>query len=378
MKLLINFAPLKLGGGQNVGLNFINGLNEKDYSDIEFYFAAARGTKIEAELKKRGFKNILSLPASATKRMLKELTEEKNYIRNNNIDAVYSCFGHALISGKTCQICGVADSNLLYPEIDFWEGYRGIERFRKWLIDEYRKWGYRRAAGLVFENAAMEARAKKVFGSNTDSVFIKPSFSISEEGIQEAIDIPKAQGLKALFLCGWQRNKGILMIPKLIREGQKQDLPMDFYISTTVDEENPVCNEFMKQVKLIDGVIDHIHFIGTVDKSQIADLYSKMDLVFLLSKLESFSNNIIESWYYKKPLIIADEEWSHGICNDAALYVDRGDAERIVIALKNANESGMLNEIVEAGSREFALYPTIKQKVDEEIQYVKKVYASFS
>ena len=57
MKLLINFAPLKAGGGQNVGLNFINGLDTSKYSDIEFYYSVAQNSAIERVLKEKGERN---------------------------------------------------------------------------------------------------------------------------------------------------------------------------------------------------------------------------------------------------------------------------------------------------------------------------------
>lgn len=371
MRLLINFAPLKKGGGQNVGLNFINGLNIQKYPDIEFFFAVAEGSIIEAKLRDQGYKNILSLPVSATKRMLKEITEENRYIKLYCIDAVYSYFGYALITKNICQICGVADSNLLYPEIDFWEGYHGLGRLKKWVIDQYRKYGYRRANGLVFENEAMEARAKEIFGDKCNSIFIKPSFSITKNIEYRSVDIDTSETLKGLFLCGWQRNKGILKIPEMIKAFQESGTDVDFYISTSIDESDPVCKEFLRTVN---GYLDHVHFLGTVDKTQIEDLYSKIDLVFLLSKLESFSNNIIEAWYYRKPLIIADEEWSRSICKDAALYVDRNDAKSIVSKIVSARLEGKLEEVVNNGTREFFTYPSIENKVDQEINYVKKVF----
>jgi len=323
---------------------------------------------------KKGYRNIISLPSSATRRIVCEITKENKYIRENKIDVVYSCFGHALIRRRVCQICGVADSNLLFPEIDFWEGYQGLSRVKKWLVDEYRKWGYRRAAGLVYENAAMEERSKRIFGKEKDSIFIKPSFSIGINNQECNIAVPSCKGyVNCLFLCGWQRNKGILIIPEMVKVATKKQLNMEFYISANWDKSDQVCAEFIKKAEQYNS-LEHIHLLGRVDKSQIMDLYNKMDLVFLLSKLESFSNNIIEAWHYEKPLIIADEEWAHGICNDAALYVDRDSAENIIDSIVAAMGSGTLDQLVEKGKQEFMTYPTVEEKVDAEIEYVKKVW----
>lgn len=374
MHLLINFATLKKGGGQNVGLNFIMGLDISKYSDVKFYFAVAKDSQIEKVLIERGFSNIISLSQSAGKRMIEELTIESRYIKDNKIDIVYSYFGYAFFKGNIPQVCGVADSNLFFPEIDFWEGYTGIVKVKKDLIDNYRIWGYKRAAGLVFENAAMEHRAKRIFGKNCNTVFIKPSFIFDSNDDNAIVVINKNEGTKyGLFLCSWQRNKGILRIPGIINEAKKKGFSLEICISTSIDATDDVCIEFLKEVEKYDAA-NYIHYLGTIKKDQMKDLYSKIDYIFLLSRLESFSNNIIEAWYYRKPLIIADEEWAHGICNDAALYVDRNRPDKIIDAILQASFDGTLDLIVGEGEKEFNTYPTIEEKVEEEINYVKRIY----
>ena len=373
MRLLINFATLKKGGGQNVGLNFINGLKKESFPEIDFYFAVAKDTQIEKRLKENGFTNILSLSQNAGKRILQEITKVNLYIANNKIDAIYTCFGYALIKKSVCQICGVADSNLLYPEVDFWEGYTGLSKLKKRIIDGYRLWGYKRARGLIFENKAMETRAKLIFGPACKSIYIKPSFSIKNEK-EEAVPLSNSDQTKlGLFFCGWQRNKGIMKIPEMLNEARKIGFPLIVCISASLDYSDQVCLDFLSEVNKYQ-VGDLIIYLGTIKKNQIKDLYEKVNYVFLLSKLESFSNNIIEAWYYKKPLIIADEEWSRGICNEAALYVNRNEPKEIIDSILLASSDKTINRIVKEGTKEFLTYPSIEQKVTEELAYVKEIY----
>ena len=68
---------------------------------------------------------------------------------------------------------------------------------------------------------------------------------------------------------------------------------------------------------------------GQINHYELKNLYKNIDYVFLLSQLESFSNNIIESWYFRKLLIVSNEEWSRSICKEGACYVERNSIEDI-------------------------------------------------
>ena len=77
--------------------------------------------------------------------------------------------------------------------------------------------------------------------------------------------------------------------------------------------------------QLAKKVDELILLIGKIEKKNLPSLFDQIDFVFLLSILESFSNNIIESWTYKRPLIISDEHWARTICEGAALYVNNNN-----------------------------------------------------
>ena len=82
--------------------------------------------------------------------------------KTNQIDIIYSLFGIGLYPKYCKQISGSADSNIFFPEINFWSHYSGIERLKKKkLIDNYRIWALNRASAVVFENKSILDRSKK-------------------------------------------------------------------------------------------------------------------------------------------------------------------------------------------------------------------------
>ena len=114
-----------------------------------------------------------------------------------------------------------------------------------------------------------------------------------------------------------------------------------------------------------------ISLIGPVSKLGLPKLYGQIDFVFLLSKLESFSNNIIEAWYFSRPLIIADELWSRAICNDAASYVPRNDVHAIsdqIMLL--AHDSQLVLDLTSRGKSALSQYPNIQERLKQELEFL--------
>jgi hypothetical protein len=123
------------------------------------------------------------------------------------------------------------------------------------------------------------------------------------------------------------------------------------------------------------GVADNIILFSAVAPNEVPELIKKSDALALFSLLESFSNNIIESWYFEKPLFISDEEWSRSICNDAVIYVDRNSPFSIaqkIIAYRGDDK--LQNETKEFAKLELLKYPDPKKKVALQVEFLRKVW----
>lgn len=372
MNILVNLATLKKGGGQNVGLNFIYSIFNINYPNCNFYFVVVEHSEIHKTLAKYGVSNISFMPSNPVKRMVKEFLFGNKILKAYKIDIIYSYFGYGLYSKKCPQISGSADSNLFFPEIDFWKHYSGFKLVVKNLIDRYRIWGLKNATAVIFENEAMQKRGVKLFNLK-NTIFIKPSVSeikdITEFKLPTSIQSQK----KGLFFCGWQKNKNYLLIPEIAVELKRNKI--DFHFVFTAPPNQSVEHlEFIDLLKKFD-VEDMVSIIGTINKSQIPALYASVDYVFLLSNLESFSNNIIESWFYKKLLIVSNEEWSKSICKNAAIYVDinlaKSVSDKIISILK---DEVLQEKIISEGNDELSKYPSINEKTTQELDYIKTIY----
>lgn len=262
---------------------------------------------------------------------------------------------------------------MYFPEVNFWANYNGFSRLKNRLIDKFRIFGLRKVDGVVFETMLLENRYHELFHTNAITKTIKPSISIIRNS-ENTIYINSGDKKIGLFLCGWQLNKNILLIPDIAANLKLRDIPFLFVITASKDD-SIECRMFFEKMKKMQ-VEDYISVVGNVDKSQLESLYHQVDLVFLLSKIESFSNNIIESWTFRRPLIVADEPWSRSTCANAAVYVNRdsaSDIANIIAAYVKGEyyESEILN-----GIDLLKTYPTIENRTKEELAFIRQVYFS--
>ena len=303
-------------------------------------------------------------------RILQEIFILSFRVSQKNTDIIYSYFGYGFIFGNFTQVSGAADSNLYFPEINFWEQESFFNKIKRYLVDKYRIYGLRNSEAIIFENLEMFNRAKKMFPEKRLEL-IMPSFSKPADSKLSPIDLDESK-FRVLCLSGWQKNKNILKLPQIAKLVSKRNPSIEFVITASPDS-SECYKEFYKNVIRF-NVEKHFKLIGNRPKDELEDLYKKINCVILLSLLESFSNNIIESWHYKKPLIISDESWSKSICNDAAIYVQRDDVNCIAKELLKISANPQnYDDLIEKGMNAFLKYPTIEERFKSEIEFLNSL-----
>lgn len=372
MKILFNFSFIKAGGGQNVALNFLTTI---DIENNNYYFLVPSNSLIHNYLLDNKNNNFKIISNNPFKRTLWEVVYGNRFIKEHKIQIIYTYFGYSLFSKNIPQVIGAADSNLFFPEINFWSEFKGIQLLKKKVIDRFRIYGLENSDGIIFENELLEKKCNDLFKIKALTKTILPSINLNYN--QKLLNLDSLTNSKTikkgLFLCGWQRHKGVLLIPELASILNTHGILFNFIITAPKDK-SKIHIEFENLIDKF-GVRDYISIIGPVNKNQLKSLYSQIDIVFLLSTLESFSNNIIEAWSYNKPLLISDKEWAHGLCGNSALYVDRDDLYQVCLSIKKIlNNTYLINSITQNGKNKLLEYPSIKEKTKSELNFINKVF----
>lgn len=375
MKILIDTTSLTKGGGQKVGWNFVNQILNHSQNGIEFSFFCAKGSIIHEYLQKNNAEDVYVSPNNTLKRIFWQIFRAPSILKKIKPDVIYSVFGSSIYPKKYCQVCGEAASNLFFPEIDFWCELSCWKKVLKRWKDQYRIFMLNRANGVIFENECMLERCANLYPEVFKrSCFIKPAINKSES--IAASDSLSARSCKhipsVLMLCSWQPNKNYTIMPAVIKILKGSNYPVRFMFSVSQKDQNPEASKFNNLLKGY-SVEDSVDFLGTVTPDKIPETYARADAVLLLSKLESFSNNIIEAWTFQRPLIVSDMEWSHSIIEDAGVYVNRDNANQIAEAIRTVcSNSQLRKKLIDNGTRVLQSYPDISEHVQEIVAFLKK------
>lgn len=116
------------------------------------------------------------------------------------------------------------------------------------------------------------------------------------------------------------------------------------------------------------GVADRIQNLGTFPVSQAPSLYLQSDMMFLPTRLETFSASYLEAMYCGVPIVTSDLDFARDICRDAALYADTlspASSAAVLAQLINSltSENGRLHiDLAGRGIQRVANFPTSKDR----------------
>ncbi len=167
------------------------------------------------------------------------------------------------------------------------------------------------------------------------------------------------------------------MIPEIASLFKKNNVRFHFLLTAPKDNSH-IHRKFLLLCQKY-KVEEEITIMGTIKKEELESLYRQVDFVFLLSKLESFSNNIIEAYTFKKPLIVSNETWAKQLCGKAAIYVERNDPKDIFNKInKLINDTDSYDKYINLGSQQLKKFPMIEEKINQEFNFLKYVYKEYN
>lgn len=172
-------------------------------------------------------------------------------------------------------------------------------------------------------------------------------------------------------LSGWQPNKNIDVLPFLAKEIKSLGVPVEFHLSLDKGSNSSYAQNVYNKIEEL-GVMEMFKFRGTINKKDLPDFYESVDAIFLLSNLESFSNNIAESWAFARPIILQDVEWARAVCESSGYYMEFENLEKEALRLVSfCNNKEEIYSLVMEGRKNLNLLNTHEEKLQKEINYIE-------
>ena len=368
MKILLNFLPLKSGGGVQVGLDFLHQLAQFG-TQHEWFLVASEGTPFVTMAQSDILRMAAVVPRNTAHRLLFEYSQCRQLVQSLKPDVIYTQFGPQWPgAARELNVVGCAYSNLLYPEVPFWERLPFKQRVLREIVDAFRKRRLRQADFAIFETRDLAERCVRLGIKPQDKVAtVMPSAS-SLVSPGQSHDSVRARaermpiGFRILLLSVFNPNKNIDFLNDIALELNKRhgNLAVKFII--TLPEKSSETEKIMDRARSL-GVEDMLFNIGPIPHEGCAELYSHSDSVILPAQLESFSNSIGEAWKMGLPLIISDMPWARSICGEAACYIkyrDREDAAQAIIKLVTSDD--YRRALVRAGHSRLDELPSPKNR----------------
>lgn len=296
-----------------------------------------RGSPVEEVCRVAGVRH-QAISSTVIGRLIFETGGGARMARRAGIETIFTLFGNApLVSTGLYRISGFAFSNILMPEVDFWQDLPPTKRLIKRLKDRLRIWLARRSHEIIVETDFLAKRARQgLFRDRIVHVVkMEPSAAVLELLAATSADRPPG-GMRLLALTSPHPNKqlaNMAPIMKRLKElrAANGDSPPEFLIS--FDSEHPQARDISAAFEA--SAADPPRFIGAVDPREVATLLREVDAIVNIARLESFSNNWVEAWAAGIPLISADADWARSSCGDAAIYINPDDPDAAARRIAN-------------------------------------------
>lgn len=377
MNIILNFVPLKSGGGLQIGLDFINQAKQHGIRH-QWFLVGTQGTPIANSTETPNFHLIYTVPNSILARLWFEYAGCRRLIKKVDADVVYTQFGPHWPGSHVPNIVGCAYSNLFYPEIDFWAKASFPARLFRKAVDLGRLRRLRHADHVIFETKDLADRAIQVKAFPRQRIsWVKPSVSsLVTPSCEHKATRERCTGLptgyRVLLLSTHNPNKNIDLVPHILRSLEETHRVTDVLFILTLPLPHRKTEQIFRKARRL-GVGDRIINIGPVPQEACVELYRSCDAVILASQLESFSNTIAEAWTMQKPLLVSDMDWARSLCGSGAVYFAYNDPDAAAHAIYRLKEDlSFRNDVVSKGRAVLETYPRPDQRFREYLTLIEQ------
>lgn len=176
-----------------------------------------------------------------------------------------------------------------------------------------------------------------------------------------------------VYVAASAAHKKIDLIPFIAKRLIEEFNFTNFKIYVTIPFESPFNTKFEGLVEK-NNVKDYIENVGYQTQTDLINLYSKCNIGFFPSLLETFSATLLEYMKFELPIVASNFEFNRDIAQDAALYFEPNnvkDATRHLFDLMNDRD--LFIELQSRGKKRLDNYSDYSKHFDETVDFFLKI-----
>ena len=357
MKVLVDCAPLSMGGGVQVAIALL--MNLQTRPDISWravlseQMREAGGPELATDPRvlfvwKRSWADFILLHSKL--RAVERVFEP---------DVVFTVFGPTYFISKAPHLMGFALPNLIYNA----DGPQTARSRNEKLADQMRGFLFRRASHLVVETETVRRRLASRAGIDASRISVIGNSVNPVLLTFEVTAAPIAGPFVILIPSAYYRHKNLQIVPRIAAELARLNPELDFVFRLTLASQSEPWRGIAADAERL-GVGGQVATLGPLPLAELAVAYGHASAVLLPTLREASTAVYPEAFHMQRPLVTSDIDFARELCGEAALFADPRDPAAYAKALDRLACEGVLRErLVMAGKQQLSKgYPSATDK----------------
>lgn len=368
MRIVINTAHQRFGGGVQVALSFINECIKFPEHEYHVWLGQGVGKSINKALFPNNFQFYdFDFGVIKFKTIRKIQITLKPLERKINPDIIISTTGPTYFHSKAPQIIGFNLPLYIYPESPFLIKLPRIKKVKLWIKKQVHFYYFKRDA-IAYVTQTDDVNQRVRMALNTDNVFTVTntcSDNYSQELISKPLLGPKKENeFRFLTLSSYYAHKDLEIIPKVVKALKNLGILNIRFVLTLQQR------DFEQHIEPLPEIFN----VGPVKPETCPSLYQECDGMFLPTLAECFSASYPEAMIMKKPIVTTNLGFAKSICDDAAVYFEPGNPDAAATAIETMvfNE-GLKHRLVKNGINRLSHFDTANQRAYKYLEIAKQI-----
>jgi glycosyltransferase involved in cell wall biosynthesis len=338
MRVFINAATLKVGGGKSVAINFLKELS-LILAEIKTDSAVAVVPNYKDYLSLNSpFLKLIPVPSWLQNPIMRFLIMDfwiMKQLKASGANIIYSMGNIAIPEKHIPQVLLFHNPHMIYPESPIWNLMHWKDAIYNRISVYLFKKRLKYADLFLVQTETAGTRLKKYYGIK--NFIITPNAISLQPKAENLIPhnfSPNPNLIYLLCLSHYYPHKNLESFIELGKKIKEQKLPFRIIITLDV-KQHPAAKILLQKIEN-EGLNDVLLNAGALKMSDVPQWYNATQALILPTLLESFSGTYVEALCYERPVFTSNLDFATEVCGEAAYYFNPMDPNNILDVIKNA------------------------------------------